>query len=65
MTRCKECGEPAEWLAPRTSISVEGRGGLWAFLCDRHYSVLSVQRGRRLDPKYEEFVVVLDGRAAA
>lgn len=49
MACCKECGEPAVWLAPRTSISYLGDAGLWAFLCDRHYSVLPLQRGRRLD----------------
>ena len=31
---------PAEWVAPRTSISTDGNGGLWASLCDRHYRVL-------------------------
>lgn len=63
--RCKECGQPAKWLAPRTSVSTTDRGGLWAFLCERHYSVLLIKRGRLLDPKYDEFVVVLDREAVA
>jgi hypothetical protein len=50
MSPCKECGAPALWLAPRTSICTDGRGGLFAFLCDRHYRVLPIQRGRLLDP---------------
>jgi hypothetical protein len=59
MSRCKECGAPATWIAPRTSISTDDRGGLFAFLCDRHYKSLLFQHGRQLDLKYEEFVVVL------
>lgn len=50
--------------SPRPGTAPD-RGGLWAFLCERHYSVLPIKCGLLLDPKYDEFVVVLDQRAAA